>query len=106
MAAYSLYIERENNDIKLSEWFEYVSNHKNFEWLEEYSTVGANNATIRIPSQGIGLWTSKDSNLNLYFDFSNGKIVFVYSDKSLELAREIAQEFDAIIVGDEGELYN
>lgn len=97
--------ETDSAIIPLDEWFDYVANSSDLSMTDACEEITPNGTVIRIPSQGLGVWKAQETGHTHYFAYRNGEISFVYSEKGLERAHEIARALKAVIVGDEGESY-
>ncbi|MGY3186250.1 hypothetical protein [Lysinibacillus sp. TE18511] len=90
-----------DNPITLEELIEYFNGKSDFEYSETFST----SAPVCLFIGGdFFIWTY--GNIKVPFLYNNGQITVSHAkDKIIEKMKEIASEIDAMVQGDDGELY-
>ncbi|WP_421753235.1 hypothetical protein [Croceimicrobium sp.] len=106
---YELSIQRKENRHKISkeEWIAYVNSDPEFVQIEEYSAELDGGGSFTIPTPNAGLWKTE-----------KGEVPFTFSEKYGEISVKnpaewiitkmiaISIKLDAIVLGEEGELYD
>lgn len=105
--AYSVHIESDNGPIEASKWLAYVQEAPDFSTQESFTATGRNGehmVTVELPKSGV--WTNSSGGMVVFrFNEQGSIIVDAPSRETIKKMEEVAQEFDAKVVGDEGEEY-
>ena len=106
---YELSIQRINqaNQISTIEWQSYIESDVEFDAIEELSIELKNGKVLTIPIPNAGLWKSSLGEVPFTFSEEIGW-VSVKNPDSWVIAKmiSIANQLDAIVLGEEGELYD
>lgn len=102
--------EDETKHISLKEWTDFVAADPDMR-LDNYAEATTTNGdTIRVESEGLSVWTKYSGNgLNdnyAWFDYNRGNIVCKNpDDEIIHKMLDIAEQLQAKVQGDEGEVY-
>lgn len=106
---YDLVIKRNSEKSKISkeEWINYVLNDSSFEKIDSYSAIFENGDELTLSTPNAGLWHSTNGKIPFTYDEEYGEIIVKNPDKKIiKKMINIAQNMDAIVVGEEGEVYD
>ncbi|MDC6364824.1 MULTISPECIES: hypothetical protein [Flavobacteriaceae] len=106
---YELSIQREENQTKLSkeEWVKYVKSDFEFKPIETFSAKIEEDKYLTIPTPNAGLWKADGKEVPFTFDEEFGWISVKNPDKRIiRKMVSIADKLDAIVLGEEGEIYD
>ncbi|WP_299249873.1 hypothetical protein [uncultured Aquimarina sp.] len=105
---YNLSIQRENKDkISKQEWKSYINSDSEFTAKDEYSGNLPDGKIVTIPTPNAGIW-----------EFNNREVPFTFSEEYgwisvknpenwiIKKMISIANELDAVVLGEEGEKYD
>jgi len=106
---YELSIQRteESNKITVTEWASYIQFDPTFEAIEECSADLGNGKILTMATPNAGLWKSEKGEVPFTFDEELGWITVKNPDHwIIEKMIEIANELNAIVLGEEEEIYD
>jgi hypothetical protein len=106
---YELSIKREDENQKISkeQWSEYIKSDSQFEPIEEFSAELNESDTLTISTPNAGLWKSDKGEIPFTFYEEYGEITVKNPDNwIIEKMILIANELNAIVEGEEGEIYD
>jgi hypothetical protein len=102
--------DSESVPIRLDEWKAFLESHPEFRMDNFAEATTPQGDIIRYDNEGLAVWTGysghgKDGNI-AWFDFRGGRIVVKNADDEIRVKmKEIAEFFQARVIGDEGEEY-
>ncbi len=106
---YDLNIKREDESNKISkeEWSAYIQSDSQFEPIEEFSAKLNENETLTVSTPNAGLWKSDQGEVPFTFYEEYGEITVKNPDHwIIEKMISIANDLNAVVEGEEGELYD
>ncbi|WP_299212628.1 hypothetical protein [uncultured Aquimarina sp.] len=106
---YELNIKREDNQTKLTkeEWANYIKSDFEFEQINEYSVQHEDGKYLTVSTPNAGLWKTTKGEVPFTFFEEYGWISVKNPDEwIIKKMISIANELDAIVLGDEGEKYD
>ncbi len=104
--AYDLFIEREKKILK-EEWLSYLNSNADFEIIQKYSVNFGDGKRIKIQTPNSGLWNAGNYKVPFIFSERSGRIsVTRPGNQEIEKMITIAKSLNAVVRGDEGEIYD
>ncbi|WP_299161146.1 hypothetical protein [uncultured Tenacibaculum sp.] len=106
---YELCIKRKEESQKITkeEWSEYIKSDSQFEPIEEFSAKINENDAFTVSTPNAGLWKSDEGEVPFTFYEECGEITVKNPDnRIIEKMILIANELNAIVEGEEGEIYD
>lgn len=106
---YELNIKREDKSKKITkdEWANYINSNSDFEPIEERSASTKEGITLTISTPSAGLWKTEKHEVPFTFYESHGEITVKNPDNwIIEKMISMAQELNAVVEGEEGEIYD
>ena len=101
---YELAIKKEGDKISKESWLEFLEKDIEFKQINEFSAETSAQETISISIPNAGLWKNE---VPFTFDEKRGEICVQSPDvPTIEKMVGIAKIFDAIVVGEEEEIYD
>ncbi|MGB0869632.1 MAG: hypothetical protein ACPGSD_08535 [Flavobacteriales bacterium] len=106
---YELNIKREEESLKISkeEWNQYIKLDSQFESIEEFSAILNVGESLTVSTPNAGIWKSDKGEVPFTFYEEYGEITVKNPENwIIEKMISIANELDAVVVGEEGERYD
>ena len=103
--------EDDSNDIKLTEWTEYIKSDNEMRLDNQASATTDNGDNVTYTNQGLAVWTSySQSGLDdnyAWFDLRAGNVTVKNPDDEIKNKMiDIADRLNAKVQGDDGEIYD
>jgi len=105
------WVESNEQPIALEEWLSYIENTPDMKHDGYAEATSPNGDIIRYENEGLSVWTGYSKNGldggKAWFDYRDGNIIVKNPDSEILVKMyEIAQELEAMVQGDDGEVYD
>jgi len=105
------WVESNEQPIALEEWLSYIENTPDMKHDGYAEATSPNGDIIRYENVGLSVWTGYSKNGldggKAWFDYRDGNIIVKNPDSEILVKMyEIAQELEAMVQGDDGEVYD
>jgi hypothetical protein len=103
--------ENDSNEIKLTEWTDYIKSDKEMRLDNQASATTDNGDQVTYENNGLAVWTSYSKNglgdNYAWFDFRAGNVTVKNPDEEIKNKMiDIADRLNAKVQGDDGETYD